>query len=290
MNAFRVLRICISSVILMIALGANAATTYTETVNGIKWTYTVSKGETSVGGGSINSKAINTSTSGIITIPSTLGGYTVTCIADYAFYYCDKLTKVTIPSAVTKIGNSSFGACTRLKTIYIPSAVAKIGTSAFSDCALTSVEIPSSVTIIEDSCFARCTSLTNVLIPNGVLTIGANAFIGCSSLKSVTIPDSVLTIGGGAFSVCDSLEAFVVSENNSSYKAVDGLLMTKDGRSLVAASGKISTIDIPKGVINIADNAFLWAHVDKLADTWLCCRNRETCIYGMSKFGKCNDR
>ena len=89
-----------------------------------------------------------------------------------------------------------------------------------------------------------------------MLTIGANAFIGCSSLKSVTIPDSVLTIGGGAFSVCNSLEIFVVSENNSSYKAVDGLLMTKDGRSLVAASGKISTIDIPKGVTNIADSAF----------------------------------
>ncbi|MBR2920518.1 MAG: hypothetical protein IKC27_04095, partial [Kiritimatiellae bacterium] len=47
----------------------------TETVNGIEWTYTVLDGKAS-----INIDYISKSTSGAITIPSTLGGYPVTSI------------------------------------------------------------------------------------------------------------------------------------------------------------------------------------------------------------------
>ena len=53
---------------------------YTVTINGITWTYTVSSGKASLGGGLPSSPAVSTSTSGAITIPSTLGGYPVTLI------------------------------------------------------------------------------------------------------------------------------------------------------------------------------------------------------------------
>lgn len=66
----------------------------TDTVNGIKWTYFVKNGEASIGGGHFSSPAIPESTSGAITIPSTLGGYPVTSIGDVAFYGCSSLTSV----------------------------------------------------------------------------------------------------------------------------------------------------------------------------------------------------
>ena len=46
----------------------------TATVNGITWTYTISNGEASLGGGSPTSRAVPMSTSGALTIPSVLGG------------------------------------------------------------------------------------------------------------------------------------------------------------------------------------------------------------------------
>ena len=68
----------------------------TEVVDGITWTYTVSNGKASVGGGSYSgSTAVPKSTTGAITIPSSLGGNPVTSIGYGAFYGCTGLASVT---------------------------------------------------------------------------------------------------------------------------------------------------------------------------------------------------
>ena len=85
----------------------------TETVNGIKWTYIVKDGEAILGGGDFI-RAIPKSTSGAITIPSTLGGYPVTRIGGSAFFGCSSLTGVTIPNSVTSIGDWAFSECGEL--------------------------------------------------------------------------------------------------------------------------------------------------------------------------------
>jgi hypothetical protein len=60
----------------------------------------------------------NSKYSGSITIPATTenGGtnYAVTAIGEWAFYVCDKLTRVSIPSSVTAIGDHAFKACSGL--------------------------------------------------------------------------------------------------------------------------------------------------------------------------------
>ena len=102
----------------------------TKTVDGITWTYKVSNGEVSIYGG-WGSSAVSISTSGAITVPSTLGGKPVTSIGDYAFYQCDRLTSVTIPNSVTKIGKSVFYDCSSLTNVTIPNSVTRIGPETF---------------------------------------------------------------------------------------------------------------------------------------------------------------
>ena len=60
---------------LWLSVGCALGATETETVDGIKWTYTVSGGIASLGGAGV--KAVPTSTIGAIAIPSSLGGYPV---------------------------------------------------------------------------------------------------------------------------------------------------------------------------------------------------------------------
>ena len=90
------------------AMAAFCVQAATETVNGITWTYTVSEGKATVGGGKTSSTAVPQKTSGAIEIPSTLGGCTVVSIGNYAFYYCSGLKSVTIPNSVTSIGDCAF--------------------------------------------------------------------------------------------------------------------------------------------------------------------------------------
>ena len=189
----------------------------TERVNGIKWNYSVENGKASVYRRYENGffcSAIPKSTSGAITIPSTLGGHPVTSIGYCAFYDCRSLTSVTIPNSVTSIGEFAFFGCRSLTSVTIPDSVTSIGRRAFSFCSsLTSVTMPNSVTSIGDAAFRGCKSLTSVTIPNSVTRIERSAFNGCSSLTSVTVPNSVTSIGDWAFSECGELTIFTDKGN-----------------------------------------------------------------------------
>lgn len=91
------------------------------------YTYTVSDGEATI-------TDCDASTSGSITIPSSLGGYPVTSIDNYAFLYCSKLISVTIPVGVTNIGSHAFSYCSSLASVTIPDSVTSIGILLFEDC------------------------------------------------------------------------------------------------------------------------------------------------------------
>ena len=141
-------------------------------------------------------------------------GEKVTSIDTYAFYYCESLTSITIPSGITSIGSYSFYNCYSLTSITIPSGITSIGSYSFYNCySLTSITIPSSITSIGNSAFYYCHSLQSVTIPNSVTIIVSGAFFSCYSLTSLTIPNSVTSIGSDTFSSCCSLTDFVLYED-----------------------------------------------------------------------------
>lgn len=112
--------------------------------------------------------------------------YTVTSIADEAFYKCNSLTSVTIPESVTSIGISAFSDCSNLTSVIIQNGITSIENYTFFDCrSLTSVTIPESVTSIGKRAFYHCSSLTSVTIPESITSIKTEAFGGCANLHSV---------------------------------------------------------------------------------------------------------
>ncbi len=150
------------------------------------YTYEVSNGEATI-------TDVDTSISGAITIPSTLGGYPVTSIGDYAFWHCTGLTSVTIGSGVTSIGSSAFSGCTGLITVnFNATNCTSMGRSSypvFEGCTnLKTVNIGENVKTIPDYAFEDCTGLTEITIPDSVISIGSSVFSGCSSLESIAIP------------------------------------------------------------------------------------------------------
>ena len=70
-----------------------------------------------------------------INIPSTIDGYTVSEIGDYAFSNRTGLENIIIPDTVTSIGDFAFAECSLLDNLTIPETVTSIGNSVFSGCS-----------------------------------------------------------------------------------------------------------------------------------------------------------
>ena len=146
-----------------------------------------------------------------------------------------------------------------IKNVIINNGVTSIGNFAFHGCEnLINITIPDSVTSIGLCAFEYCSSLTNITIPNSVTSIGGKAFLFCRSLTSITIPDSVTSIGYHAFFNCESLTSINVDSNNEKYMSDNGVLYTKDKKTLIQYPSKKEGTEylILQGVESIGDYAF----------------------------------
>ena len=103
----------------------------------------------------------------------------------------------------------------------------------------------------------RLSNLKSVEIAEGVTSIGNWAFSECS-LESIAIPSSVTSIGNFAFYECRSLTCISVDEANKNYKSIDGVLFSKDEKTLITyPAGKSETAyTIPSSVTSIGSYAF----------------------------------
>lgn len=197
-------------------------------------------------------------------VPSTINGYPVTSIDDYAFRFNTSLIDVTIPNGVTSIGEYAFHSCTNLVSLTMANSVINIGKCAFYDCSsLTDITISNSVGSIGESLFENCMSLKSITIPNGVTDIGMLAFRNCTSLISITIPNTVTSIGDFAFEYVNNI-VYNGTATGSPWGAksvngyVDGYLVYKDStkNELLGCSSQATNVTIPNTVLTIGNYAF----------------------------------
>ena len=175
-------------------------------------------------------------------------------IGDRAFWGKSSLTSVTIPNSVTNIGVAAFWCCSGLTSVTILGNVTN-DTSPFINCTnLTTLVLGEEMTKVGNRMFYACSGLMSVTIPNNVTSIGNSAFENCSNLTSMAIGNGVTNIGTHVFSGCNSLESFSVASDNPAFKSVDGLLLTKDGKTLLY--GVNGDVVIPDGVTELSTYAF----------------------------------
>lgn len=201
MNDIKMISATMATLLFALPYFANADT---QKVGDYLWKYRINGDSAEIYGSQYGSTVYDPA--GSLTIPDTLGNKPVRSIGEYAFYWCENLTGVTIPQGVTNIGDYAFEYCTKLRNLTIPDGVTHIGKTAFWHCnSMTNIVIPSSVVNIGESAFYDCSSLRSVTLSEGLTRIGKNLFSGCTNLYSVNIPSNVKIIENSAFSGCKNL-------------------------------------------------------------------------------------
>ena len=178
-------------------------------------------------------------------------------------YENKNIKKVVIKKGVTAIADFAFKGCKKLKEIILPSTLKKIGAYAFEDCPIKNITIPKSVKSIEPGAFAG-SSIKSITIPKTVKKLGEGVFGNCKKLESITMPGNIGVIKyeepddeyqpkSFVGDSCKSLKkikfttaldinilkrvgksgGFEVLANDPKYKSVNGLLYSKDGKTLL---------------------------------------------------------
>jgi len=124
--------------------------------------------------------------------------YPVVALDHHAFYGCETITKVPIPSSVKVIGESAF-TDSSLTEIVLNEGLEEIYSMAFAYTAITKVTLPESLTFLDYGVFFYCNQLTDVTLPSTLTEIPDDSFCFCESLTEIDIPQSVTKIGDYAF-------------------------------------------------------------------------------------------
>ena len=176
---------------------------------------------------------------------------TVKVIQNDAFSNNTEIEKVTIEDGMLSIGNRAFEYCSNLTEITIPDSVLSIEGAAFYGCSnLIKVQMSNNITTLARYLFSNCRSLTTINLPDSLTTIENNAFYGCSKLDYIQIPASVTLIDSSAFERCTSLYNLTIDEANATYIIEDGIIYTKDNRTLImlAPMAERETVTIREGI------------------------------------------
>ena len=189
----------------------------------------------------------------------------ITTIGDDAFSYNTSLTSIKIPNTVTSIGKRAFQGCTNLTSIEIPDTVTYIGDYCFSGCnRLQKIKLSKKIQTINQRLLQGCSSLTEIEIPEGVKSIGYAAFSSCNKLTTITLPASLTSFNGTALAGLSRLTEVKVADGNNSFKFENGILLSKDGKTMYMALLTLTEINVPNGVVSIVGDTLSGSSATKI--------------------------
>lgn len=172
---------------------------------------------------------------------------TIKIIRSKAFYNCINLQRLELPSSIIEIGRRAFVGCGSLKEIVMSRAEKYTCDSGL----LINSE---SGTLLRA---ANTEKALRIAIPDNIRTIQEYAFDE-SKVKQIILPRNLGSIESNAFFRCTALESFEISSTNLSFRCVDGVIYSKDGKILLTypAGSRRRGYILEDDVIEIAHNAF----------------------------------
>lgn len=185
-------------------------------------------------------------------------GSGVKTVGDQAFSHCTSLESVIMLDGVESMGSYVFDHCTSLKALIMPDSVESTNTFLMSGCtSLEHFKLSAGMETLPSGFFYGCSKLQSIDIPSSITSLGFTAFFECTSLKSFTIHKGLTSIQTDTFYRCAGLEEFIVSEDNTVFDSVDGVLFTNEKKTLfIYPAGKTGEYRIPDFVNSIVPGAF----------------------------------
>ena len=194
--------------------------------------------------------------------------------------YNKKIKKVIIKDGVTSLPEEAFAGCLKLKEISIADSVKSIGACAFMQTDLREITIPNSVKKLGNSVLSSCKKLTKVKMPGNVKIIyGSDEYFPVfqfdvdSPVKTIELTSSLNL----EIFMYLSAENIVVSKIDPKYTSIDGLLYTKDGKSLVRIPNLRKKAVIADGCEEFCTTAVEWAGDDD-GDPYMGCEDLKTIV------------
>ncbi|MBQ2678203.1 MAG: leucine-rich repeat protein [Firmicutes bacterium] len=232
--------------------------------NGITWEYVIADDGSAKIIGPVETSAANGALS--YTVPGEIEGRKVTAIADGGFSRSSAVS-VALPESITSIGDRVFKSCPQLENVSLPDGLKEIGSYAFSDCGKlwesrnNYLELPGSLESIGSHSFCGLNFECQVRLPEGMKSLGDYSFSRCDHAFNIYIPSSLEHMGKHVLSDSRFFHMFIVSDDNLAYKAVEGVLYSKDGEVLVSCpkyknTGNAVDFTVPDGVVSIGEGAF----------------------------------
>ncbi len=167
----------------------------------------------------------------ILSIPYKVGEFSITYIAEDAFYEESNIHRLILHDRIKAIEHNAFADCINLSQIDNASEWLTIGKNAFKNTKIYNIEpihylnhvllkvepsysgkviVKEGIHSISDNAFENCKEITEVILPQTVKKIGANVFKNCSNLEVIHLPEQMDFLGEGAFYGCTKLNNVVI--------------------------------------------------------------------------------
>lgn len=161
--------------------------------------------------------------------------WTVTEIANRAFYSASALTSITMPETVVRLRRGCIDMCNKM----------------------TSLQLSANLEYIDSQAISTCNALTSLVLPSKVKYIGYKG-VSLAKITTLNIPATLTEIGYDAFYSCSLLTSLDVDPENPAYSYAKGMLLSKDGTRVVMnlPGNMTESLDLPETVTEIDAWAF----------------------------------
>lgn len=116
-----------------------------------------------------------------------------------------------------------------------------------------------SIESVEIGAFNHPRTLRHLVVPDSIEYVDGDVFHNLSNLRSVYIGKGVKYLNQWNFRLCPNLRIYHIDQQNPYLTQQNGMILTKDGKTLLAGFAERQHITIPEGVEEIEGVAF-WYH------------------------------